>query len=135
MQQKIFETELGGKKLSATFSDLADLKTKLRQNMKQEKEQKVKEIRRGRLIDELVEKTDVVVPDVFVESELEKILAQMREDVKRFGMGFEDYLKKVNKTEAQMREEFREQARKRAKLQLALNKLAVEESVEAEKAA
>lgn len=118
-----------------TFAGLVDLKVKLRQNMKQEKEQKVKEVRRGKLIDELVEKTEVMVPDVFVESELEKILAQMREDVQKFGLKFEDYLKKVNKTEVQMREEFRGQARKRAKLQLALNKLAVEEKVEADPAA
>ncbi|MEI6863944.1 MAG: trigger factor [Candidatus Adlerbacteria bacterium] len=116
-----------------SFTDLADLKVKLRENMKQEKEQAAKDKRRGKIIEDLLEKTTLEVPAIFVESELEKILNQMKEDTQRFGLTFEEYLKRVEKTEAQMREEFREQARKRAKLQLTLNKLADDEKVEADK--
>ena len=57
----------------------------------------------------------------------------MKEDVQRFGLSFDDYLKRMQKTEAQVKDEFREQARKRAKLQLALNKLAEDEKIEADK--
>lgn len=117
------------------FTDLADLKTKLRENMKQEKEQKAKDARRGKIVEELLEKTTMAVPAIFVESELDKILSQLREDVTRFGMTLEDYLKRVEKSEAQVRDEFRDQARKRAKLQLTLNKLAEDEKVEADKEA
>ncbi|MDO8518478.1 MAG: trigger factor [bacterium] len=85
--------------------------------------------RRGKIIDALLEKTKVAVPAIFVESELEKIMAQMKEDVTKFGLKFEDYLKQMQKTEPQVREEFRAQARKRAVLQLALNKLADDEKV------
>ena len=73
------------------------------------------------------------MPAIFVDSELEKILGQMKEDVQRFGLSFDDYLTRMQKTEEQVRDEFREQARKRAKLQLALNKLAEDEKVEADK--
>ena len=59
----------------------------------------------------------------------------MKEDITKFGLKFEEYLKQMQKTEPQAREEFRTQARKRAKLQLALNKLADEEKVVAEPAA
>ncbi|MCX6819970.1 MAG: trigger factor [Candidatus Adlerbacteria bacterium] len=116
-----------------SFTDVADLKVKLRENMKQEKEQAAKDKRRGKIIEDLLEKTTLEVPAIFVESELEKILNQMKEDTQRFGLTFEEYLKRVEKTEDQMREEFREQARKRAKLQLTLNKLADDEKVEADK--
>ena len=92
-------------------------------------------MRRGKIIDILLEKTQVAVPKIFVESELDKIMGQMREDVARFGMSYEDYLKRVNKTEATVRQDFYEQGAKRAKLQLALNKLAADEKVEAEKEA
>jgi len=115
------------------FTDLADLKVKLKENMKQEKEQKAKEARRGKIIEALLDKTKVSVPAIFVDSELEKILGQMKEDVQRFGLSFDDYLKRMQKTEEQVRDEFREQARKRAKLQLALNKLAEDEKIEADK--
>ncbi len=59
----------------------------------------------------------------------------MREDVQRFGMTFDAYLKQVNKTEEAIRNDFREQAAKRAKLQLALNKIAADEKVEADQTA
>lgn len=116
-----------------SFTDLADLKTKLKENIKMEKEQKAKEKRRGSIIDALLEKTSVAVPTIFVESELEKIMNQLREDISRFGLSFEDYLKRMEKTEQQVRDDFRDQATKRAKLQLTLNKLAEEEKIEADK--
>lgn len=115
------------------FTDLADLKVKLKENMQQEKVQKAKEARRGKIIEALLDKTKVGVPAIFVDSELEKILGQMKEDVQRFGLSFDDYLKRMQKTEEQVRDEFRDQARKRAKLQLALNKLAEDEKIEADK--
>jgi trigger factor len=77
----------------------------------------------------------VAVPRIFIESEQDKIIAQMKEDVSRFGLSYEDYLKRINKTEEALRNEFREQAAKRAKLQLALNKIAEVEKMEADKEA
>lgn len=117
------------------FTDVADLKAKLKENMKSEKEQQAKEKRRGKIIDSLLEKTKTDVPVMFVDSELEKILNQLKEDVKRFGLSFEDYLTRMQKTEEQVRADFREQARKRAKLQLTLNKIAAEEKIEVDQEA
>ncbi len=94
-----------------------------------------REKRRGKIIEALLDKTTVAVPNIFIESELEKILAQMKEDIGKFGLKFEDYLTQMQKTEAAVREEFREQARKRAKLQLTLNKLADDEKIVADSAA
>jgi FKBP-type peptidyl-prolyl cis-trans isomerase (trigger factor) len=97
-----------------------------------------KEKRRGAIIDALLAKTEVAVPKVFVESELEKIIAQLKDDVTRLSaqaggaMPFEAYLKAVGKTEESLREEFRAQAASRAKLQLTLNKIADEEKIEAD---
>ncbi len=124
-----FAQSLGG------FKDLEDLKTKLRENMKSEKEKQSKDKRRGKIVETLLEKTAVAIPSIFVESELDKIMGQMREDVARFGMTFEDYLKQSGKTEEAVREDFREQARKRAKLQLVLNKIAEDQKIEADKEA
>lgn len=117
------------------FTNLEDLKTKLRENMKNEKQQQAKDKRRGKIVEALLEKTPVAVPVIFVESELEKIIGQMKEDVSRFGMSYEDYLKQVNKTEEDVRQDFREQARKRAQLQIVLNKVAGEQKIEVDKEA
>ena len=117
------------------FADLADLKDKMRQNLTMEKEQKARDTRRGKVIEALLAKADFSVPSIFVDSELEKILGQMGEDVKRYGMTMEDYLKRINKTEDDVRRELRDQATKRARLQLVLNKIAGEEKIEPDQAA
>ena len=117
------------------FESVAQLKEQVKKGIGEEKERAAKDTRRGKIIDQLLEKTTVAVPNIFVESELDKIMGQMREDVARFGMSYEDYLKRVNKTEEAVRNDFYEQGAKRAKLQLVLNKLAADEKVEAEQAA
>lgn len=114
------------------FENAEALKTQIRKGITEEKERRAREVRRGKLIEALLTKVTVAVPRLFIESELEKIMAQMREDVSRFGMTFEQYLERMQKTEETVRNEFREQATKRAKLQLTLNKLAEEEKVEAD---
>jgi FKBP-type peptidyl-prolyl cis-trans isomerase (trigger factor) len=111
------------------FENLAQLKEQIQKGITEEKAQKARDARRGKLIEALLEGSTLAVPKIFVESELEKIFSQMREDVVRFGMTFEDYLAKVGKTEEDMRKEFRDQAARRAKLQLVLNKVATEESL------
>lgn len=117
------------------FENLEHLKTQIHKGIGEEKARQARDIRRGKLIEALLEKSVLSVPKIFIESELEKIMSQMREDVKRFGMELEEYFKKTNKTEEGVRQEFREQARKRAQLQLLLNKIAQEEKLEAEETA
>ncbi len=117
------------------FESIEELKTQMKKGVTEEKERAAKDIRRGKIVDSLLEKTQVAVPKIFVESELDKIMGQMREDVTRFGMSYEEYLKRLNKTEESVRADFYEQGAKRAKLQLALNKLAADEKIEAEQTA
>ena len=117
------------------FESLEHLKQQIHKGIGEEKSRKARGARRGKLIEALLQKSTLSVPRIFIESELEKIMSQMREDVKRFGMEFEEYLKKTNKTEEGVRNEFREQARKRAQLQLLLNKIASEEKLEADETA
>lgn len=122
-------------KTLGAFESVDALKTQIKKGIGEEKARAAKDARRGKIIDALLKKTSVAVPKIFVESELDKIVSQMREDVGRFGMSFEDYLKGVSKTEEDIRNEFRDQAAKRAKLQLTLNKIAQDEKIDPEKEA
>jgi len=114
------------------FENLQALKDQIKKGIGEEKTRQARDQRRGKIIDALLEKTTLAVPRIFIESEQDKIVNQMKEDVARFGMTFEDYLKQSGKTEEAIRNEFREQASKRAKLQLTLNKIAQDEKVEAD---
>lgn len=114
------------------FESLDALKEQIKKGVSEEKQRAAREKRRGRIIDAVLEKVEVDPPRIFVEAELDKIISHMREDVVRFGVKYEDYLKQINKTESALREEFRDQAAKRAKLQLTLNKIAADENIEPE---
>lgn len=115
-----------------TFETLEALKAQITKGIGEEKERGARDKRRGKIIDALLAEVKVEIPKIFVESELDKIISQMQEDVARFGVKYEDYLKQINKTESALRKEFRDQATKRAKLQLTLNKIAADEKVEAD---
>lgn len=117
------------------FTDLEDLKAQIKKGIGEEKIRTAKEKRRATILDALLEKTQVAIPAVFVESELEKIMAQLKDDISRMGMQFSDYLTRSGKSEDEVRNEFREQAGKRAKLQLLLNKLAETEKIEVDQEA
>jgi FKBP-type peptidyl-prolyl cis-trans isomerase (trigger factor) len=117
------------------FETVDALKDQIRKGISEEKDRAAKDQRRGKIIDALLEQVEIGIPRVFVESELEKIISQLKEDIMRFKIPYEDYLKQIGKTEEALRDSFREQARKRAKLQLTLNKIADEEKIEADKEA
>lgn len=111
------------------FETVADFTEKLKSHLKTEKEQAAKEKRRLAITEAIMEKTSMEIPLIFIASEQEKMIAQMKDDIKHFGMTFEDYLKRVNKTEETLKQEFEKDAEKRAKLQLILNAIGEKEEI------
>ena len=112
-----------------TFTSLENLKEKLREGIGEEKKRAARDKRRGAIIEALLAGTSVDMPQIFVNSEIEKMLSQMRGDVTRFGLEFEEYLKRIEKTEELLRGELKPSAEKRAKMQLMLNELANQEKI------
>lgn len=112
------------KSFGDTFKSLNDLKAKVGENLKLEKEQKLKEKRRSRIMEKLVEETKSEIPDVVVEGELATMLAQMKQDIARFGGTWEEYLSHAKKTEDELKADWRKDAEKRALSQILLHKIA-----------
>lgn len=115
------------------FKDVADLKSKIKENLAHEKEHRAKEKKRLSLIDALAGAVSVTLPRVMVENELDRMIAQMRHDIERMGLSFDEYLKHLKKSEADMRKEWEKDAEKKAKLDLALEYIAKEEKIVADK--
>jgi len=111
------------------FKDLADFKIKLRENISAEKTQKAKDKARISMMDAIMAKTTIDLPEVIVAGELDKMMAQMKYDIERMGVTFEDYVRHAKKTEDDMRKEVTPDAEKRAKYQLILNKIAEVEEI------
>ncbi len=115
------------------FKDVADFKTKLRENIKLEKENQAREKTRLKIVEAIIKETETELPEILIEIELDKILYKMESDVTQMGLKFEDYLKHLNKTAEDLRKEFRPEAEKKAKLGLILNEIAKAEKLTADK--
>ncbi len=113
------------------FKTITDLKSKVKENLTLEKEQKLREKRRSAIMEKLVAETKADLPEVIIEGELNNMLAQMKADITRFGGTWEDYLTHTKKTEEEIKAEWKDDAHKRAMSQLLLHKIAQAEKLTA----
>jgi trigger factor len=82
-------------------------------------------------LEKIIAKSKIEMPKIIIESELEKMLAQFKDDLAQSGVGYEDYLKHIKKSEDDLRKEWREVAVKRGKSQIILNTIAKEQNIAA----
>jgi FKBP-type peptidyl-prolyl cis-trans isomerase (trigger factor) len=111
------------------FKDVADFKTKIKENLKNEKIVRNRDKKRMAVLEKIIDKTEIIVPKVLLENELEKMLAQFKDDLARAGAIYEDYLKYIKKTEEDIKTEWKETALKKAKAQLIINKISEDKKI------
>jgi len=111
------------------FASVVQMREKIKENIVREKEHEAKDKRRIGIMEAIVEKTDFPVPAIVLQSEQEKMLAQIESDIARAGFTLDDYLKQSNKTKEGMLDEFKPEAEKRARVQLVLNAISRKENI------
>ena len=111
------------------FTDVADFREKITVGMRREKEARIREKKRVEVSEKIVDGSTIPLPRILIDSELEKMLGQFKEDLSRMQIKFEEYLTRIKKTEDDLRKEWEADAIKRAKLQLALNEIAKAENI------
>jgi len=115
------------------FKDVTDFRTKLKVNIAKEKEVHAENKKRTRLIEKLADETKIEMPKMVVQSELDKMEGQFKADIAQMGLQPEEYLKHIKKTWEDLRKEWYPDAEKRAKTQLVLQKISLEEKIEPNK--
>jgi trigger factor len=123
-------TEEWVKKLGA-FATVEDFRNKIKEGIKKEKEFKAKDKKRMTILEKILADSKITMPKILVENELRKMQAQFEDDIARAGLKVEDYLKHLKKTREEMMKEWTPDAEKRAKVQLIITKIALEEKIEA----
>jgi len=113
------------------FENLEDFRKKITENLISEKEAKNIEKRRISIIEAVLEKSEIEVPDMMVDYEVEKMMHEFEGNIAMTGMAFDEYLKSINKTKEDYKKEWRDQGFKRAQTQLMLNDIAATEKIEA----
>ncbi len=102
----------------------------VRDNLANQQERKEEEAKRGQIIEAVVDAASAELPDLVVEGELDKMMAQFESDIQRSGMEIDEYFEQADTDREAMREKWRPDAKRRAKTQLVLNKIAAEEEIE-----
>ncbi|MFA6397451.1 MAG: trigger factor [Candidatus Paceibacterota bacterium] len=115
------------------FENVEDFKNKLKENIQKEKEVTEKQKKRLKIVEKIIEESVIELPRILIDVELDKMMHQMKGDILAMGLPFEDYLKHLQKTEDDIKKDWEKEAEKRAKLQLIINKIPLDEKIEAEK--
>lgn len=111
------------------FKDVADFKEKLTDNIKLQKEREEQAKNREAMMTNLIEDSTFEVPELLVTSELDKMIAQMKDDVMRMGLEYTEYLKHMGKSEEELSAEWKPDALKRAQAELILKEIAKQEEI------
>jgi len=111
------------------FDSVADFKAKLKIQIGEEKMQKARDKRRSTVLDAIIAKTDLELPEILIDGEVERMVDQFKADVARVGGTWEDYLSHSKKTEETIRTEWRPDGEKRAKIQLVIDAIGEKESI------
>jgi trigger factor len=118
------------KLINPDFKDLNELREKISVDLKHRAEENAKIDFEERIIGELADQAEIEFPPILAEIEIDWLIGQQLRQWRMIGKGLEDYLKSLNKTEEELREELRPAATKRVRQLLALSKLAEEEKIE-----
>lgn len=98
----------------------------------QAKKESAREEKEQEIIRILIEKTEVEIPKVLIEEEVNHRLSRLLDQVQKLGLTIEQYLSSTGKTVEQLKNEYARQAEDSIKLELILNKIVQEEKLEAD---
>ena len=118
------------KQLGPELKTVAALRKEVTSNLKLRAEEKARTDFEERVIEAVTDLSQVAFPPVLVEMEIHRLLDEQSRRFQMQGGNLEEYLKSVNKTEAQLHEELHPLATKRVTHSLVLGKVAEEEKIE-----
>lgn len=116
-----------------TFGDFTaeTLKEKIKANLKVEKDTEQKDKLRLAIIEDILKETKTEIPEILINSEIDKMLYRLEADINNMGFKFDEYLIQIKKTEDDLRKEWRDDAEKRAKLQMVIHSISEKENIKA----
>ncbi len=111
------------------FATVEDFKKTIKEQLQHEKETKEKEKVRIQILETIAEKTKIEIPEILIQGELNKMWQEMSGQISSMGLKIEDYLKHLKKTKEDLEQDWRDDAIKRVKLGLIMQKIAVDAKI------
>ena len=112
------------------FDTLEELKNSIKEKIQNENDSRAKYELEENAIKTVCENTPIDIPSAMIENEIENMMQDIKVRLSYQGLNIEQYLKMINKTEEDMRNEFKEQAERAVKSRLVLEAVAKAEKIE-----
>lgn len=116
-------------KLEGDYETLEDLRNSLRENLKEHAESDAKNELIESMITDMLANAQIVYPPAAVEMEIDDMVASFKEQVKRSGWEWEDFIRLQNNSEEEIRDNFRENAIVRLERQQVLRQFVLDEKL------
>lgn len=111
------------------FSGIEDLKEKIKDNLKVEKEFKKNQSLRVKAIEMIGKESKTEIPELLIEREIDNMIQDLKLQLSQAGLSLKDYLGQEKKEEKDLREEWKPEAQKRIKTSLILREIAKKEKI------
>ncbi len=137
---KVTVHEIKGKELPELNDDFAKdtdeavetldaLKEKIRTRLEESKKAESEQVVRDSLVEQATKGTEVVIPEVMVESELNRMMQEFEQRLQSQGMNLELYYQFSGQAENELREQMKEDASARVHTNLTLEAIATAENI------
>ncbi len=113
------------------FDTIKELKDSIKEKLEDENKHKAEYETEEEAIKTVCDNTEIEIPSGMVETETDNMIRDIEQRLSYQGLNFEQYLKMMNKTEADLRKEMEEQALKQVKTKLVLEAIVKAENIEA----
>jgi trigger factor len=113
-----------------SYEDLAGLRDEIQKRLERNALDRARHVFADRIIEFAVANATVELPDLLIESEQEVMFDELKVRLAEQGIGYEDYLRVTERTEQQVRDEFRPDAERRVKTLLVLSAIADKEGID-----
>lgn len=109
---------------------LEEYKKSVKERLVKSKEISAKAERETKVVDKLIEKVEVTLPEPMIEHEIEHMLSDFEQNLSGQGMNLEQYMQILNIGETELKAQFRDGAIKDIKLKLAFEEVEKQEKFE-----
>lgn len=112
------------------FETLADYKADIKKHLQENLDARLKREDENNIIEAVVKASEVEIPDVMVENQLDMFIQDFATRLSYQGFKLEDYLTQMNMSEKDLRDERREQAKETVKTRLVLEEIVKQEKLD-----
>lgn len=112
------------------FDTLAEYKESVEKKLAERKEAEGKRAQENEAIDKIVEASQMEIPDVMIESQVQSMIEDFANRISQQGLSMEQYMQFSGTTTEQMQEQMRPEALKRIQSTLVLEEIAKKEDIQ-----